>query len=272
MAIISIIYNISMIYMIGYFFYVLLFTAQFDALFIQTCLEIARNLPIIIPLNLFWIKGYHLRNCVASFDNFTIFLLNVNLNGVKIPPPPGCRVKLFLIYLIIILIHTLHFVIQYYDADIAETVPNEAVPNETVPNETVPNKSPGAFVWSFIFGYSIAVLLTLIIPTYCTFCWAVDYELKLFFEYVNVLICTRVAPKYEHFDEFKRCYRKIADDIMFINQLFAIYLSVVIVIIWVIECAEAENLGLRVLNIVIQVFTGDDEKEGVKALTIFELR
>jgi len=182
------------------------------------------------------------------------------MNGEKIPEPPGCRVKLFLIYLVIILIHTLHFIVQMYDPDIAATLSN---------------KSSGAFVWSVIFEYSTAILLTLIIPIYCTFCWAVDYELKLLFEYVNVLICTRAVPKYEHLDEFKRCYRKIADDIMFINQLFAIYLSVLIVIIGTLVYGEAQNLGLRVLNVVIKAFSGEDESgetTGVQALTLLELR
>lgn len=257
MLILSVVYNISIIYTIGYFFHVLLFTAQIDQFFMQCCTEILRNLPILIPLNLFWINGYHLRNCVASFDHFTVSILHIDMNGAKIPAPPGCRVKLFLVYLILILIHTLHFIIQYYDTDKVETFSN---------------KSSTAVIWSVIFEYSTAILLTLIIPIYCTFCWAVDYELNLFFEYVNVLICKRIVPKYEHFDEFKRCYRKIADDIMFLNQLFAIYLSVLIGIIGLLVYEDAQNLGLRVLSIVLNAFSGNNKKEGVPALTLFELR
>lgn len=242
--------------MIVYFFNVLLFTAEFDNIFMDCCIEIVRNLPIVIPLNLFWFNGYHIRNCIASFDNFTISILNINVNGAKIPAIPGCRVKLFLIYFVLILIHTLHFIIQHYDKDTIETFSN---------------KSSGGYIWSVVFEYSSAILLTLVIPIYCTFCWAVDYELKLFFEYVNVLICRRVAAKYEHFDEFKRCYRKIADDIMFINQLFAIYLSVLIVIIGTIVYGEAQNLGLRVISIIMKAFS-EDEETTTQALTILELR
>lgn len=245
--------------MIGYFFYVLLFTGELNELFVQCCIEILRNVPIVVPLNLFWIKGYHLQNCVASFDHFTLSVSKIDIKGVKIDAPPGCRIKMVLIYLTLILVHTLHFVIQYYDS---------------VNVESLSIKSPSETVWSVIFEYSTAILLTMIIPIYCTFCWAVDYELKLLFEYVNVLICSGVVPKYEHFDDFKRCYRKIADDIMFINQVFAIYLSIVLVVIGQLVYGEAQNLGLRVLTIIIDSFTKDDQaiESEVKALTLPEIR
>lgn len=249
--------------MIGYFFHTLLFTGKFDEYFAQSCIEILRNSPIVIPLNIFWIKGYHLRNCVASFDSFTISISKIDMKGAKITAPSGCRVKLFMVYLTLILVHTLHFVIQYYDNYSDSDV-------ETLST----TKSSVGTVWSVVFEFSTAVLLTLIIPVYCTFCWAVDYQLKLFFEYVNVLICNRVVPNYEHFDEFKRCYRKIADDIIFINQVFAIYLSVVIVIIGQLVYGEVQSLGLRILKIIIDVFT-KDEKEieaGVQSLTLPEIR
>lgn len=245
--------------MIGYFFYALLFTGELNELFMQCCIEILRNAPIVVPLNLFWMKGYHLRNCVASFDNFTLSISKIDVKGAKMVAPPGCRIKLFLIYLLLILVHTLHFVIQYHDSDNVESLSV---------------KSSSATVWSVVFQYSTAILLTMMIPIYCTFCWAVDYQLKLLFEYVNVLICSGIVPTYEHFDEFKRCYRKIADDIMFINQVFAIYLSVVLVIIGQLVYGEAENLGLRVLNVIIAAFTKSDQavETDVQTLTLPEIR
>lgn len=261
MLIVSICYNLAFIYMVGNFFYVLLFTAVFDDLFVQCCVEILRNLPIIIPLNLFWINGYHLRNCIASFDHFTLSFSKIDVNGATITPPPGCRTKLVLVYFLLILVHTLHFLIQYYGTDAVDV-------------DTTSNKSSTAMVWSVVFEYSTAILLTLIIPIYCTFCWAVDYQLKLFFDYVNVLIFMGIVPTYAHFDEFKRCYRKIADDIMFINRLFAIYLSVVLVIIGQLVYGEVANLGLRIITILIEVFTKDDQatEAAVPTLTLSEIR
>lgn len=241
--------------MVGTFFHKLLFTGEFDNEFFQCCIEIPRNLPILIPLNIFWFKGYQLRNSVASFDHFTLSFSKIYLNGAKIIAPNGCRVKLFMVYATLIVTHTLHFLIDYYEIDDVEA-----------------GEAPG--VWSVVFEYSTAILLTLIIPIYCTFCWAVDYELKLFFEYVNVLITTRVVPTYEHFDEFKRCYRKIADDIMFINQLFAFYLTVIVVIVGQLVYGEAQNLGLRVLAVILDVFEADENtpEAKVKALTMPEIR
>lgn len=253
----SILYNIALVYTIGYFFYVLLFTGDFDTRFFGSCIEIARNLPILVPLNLFWFKGYHIRDIVASFDHFTQSFSHVYLSGVKLTAPDGCRMKLFLVYFLLILAHTIHFLIDYYQPEDVDSVNG---------------KSSASEVWSIVFEYATAILLTMMIPIYCTFCWAVDYELKLFFEYINALISTRVVPTYEHLDEFKRCYRKIADDIMFINQIFALYLSVVVVIVGQLIYGEAENLAMRILNFVIEAFAKDAEATEAKALTMPELR
>lgn len=257
MAIMSICYNFALIYMIGYFFYVLLFTAVFDDLFVVCCVEILRNIPIVIPVNMFWIKGYHLRNFVASFDHFTLSFSKIDVHGAKMSVPPGCRLKMIFVFFMLFLVHTLHFVIQFYGPLDVKTFSKQS-----------------SIVWSVVFEFSTAILLTLIIPIYCTFCWAVDYELKLFFEYVNVLICTGMVPKYEHFDEFKRCYRKIADDIMFINKMFAIYLSIVIVIIGQLVFGEVESLVLRVLKILIDSFSRSDQatEAEVPTLTLPETR
>ncbi|KAJ6639630.1 hypothetical protein Bhyg_12377 [Pseudolycoriella hygida] len=259
LVLLTIAYNCTFVYMIGYFFYVLLFTGELDAQFVECGIQILRNLPIIVPLNIFWIKGYSVRNCVASFDKFTLSISTIDTNGAIIKPPPGCRVKMFLVYIILIVAHVLHFLIQSYSTDIS----------------TLPNKSPTQTVWSVVFEYSTAILLTMIFPIYCTFCWAVNYQLNLFFEYVKVLISTQAAPKYEHFDEFKRCYRKIADDIMFVNQMFAIYLSVIFLIVGQLIFGELENLGMRLINIVMEIFTKDEEtgsKAQTQALSLPEIR
>lgn len=233
---------------------VLLVTAELDELFTQYCVEIFNNLPIVLPLNLFWIKGYHLQNFVLSCDNFTLSVFNIDMNGAKMTTPPGCRVKLFLVYVILILIHLIHYSITFsnFVDDLFHVNP------------------PTGILWVLVFEYSIPILLTLILPIYCTFCWAVDYELKLFFEYVNVLIRGKIVPRFEHFDEFKRCYKKIADDIIFINQLFAIYLSVVLLIIGQVITGAIENLGVRVISLAIKAFTKDDE--ATEELTPVEVR
>lgn len=242
--------------MVGYFFYVLLFTGEFDGMFGRSCIEIARNLPIVVPLNLFWLKGYHVRNCVASFDQFTLSISKIYLNGAKITAPPGCRHKLVMVYVILILAHTVHYLTEYYQTDNAESFTSAST------------------VWSVVFEYSAAILMTMFIPIYCTFCWAVNYELELFFEFVRALISIRAPPTYEYFDEFKRCYRKIADDIMFINQLFALYLSVVMVIVGQLIYGQAANLGMRVVGIIIEMFTKGDEaaETTVTNLSVSEIR
>ncbi|XP_037044593.1 uncharacterized protein LOC119080385 [Bradysia coprophila] len=259
MILLSVFYNLVLIYMIGYFFYVLLFTGKFDQMFETSCIEIVRNLPILVPLNLFWLKGYRIQNCVASFDHFTLSISRIYLSGAKITAPSGCRLKLLMVYALLILAHAIHYAIEYYQTDAVETLSD---------------KSSASAIWSAVFEYSSAILMTLFIPIYCTFCWAVNYQLELFFEYVNVLINIRAVPTYEYFDQFKRCYRKIADDIMFVNQLFALYLSVVMVIVGQMIYGEASNLGMRILSIVIEMFTkGDDAAEAtVKTLALSEIR
>lgn len=259
MILVSAFYNLVFIYTVGYFFHVLLITAEFNQHFGIACVDILRNLPIIVPLNLFWLKGYHMRNCVASFDHFTLSISKIYLSGAKITAPSGCRLKLFLVYVLLILTHTIHYVSEYYQ-------------NKDV--ETLADNTSVLTVWSTVFEYSSAILMTMVIPIYCTFCWAVNYQLELFFEYVNVLISIRAVPTYEYFDEFKKYYRKIADDIMFINQLFAIYLSVVIIIVGQLSYGQAANLGIRIVNIVIEIFTkGDDAAEATaNALSLAEIR
>lgn len=245
LVVISVLLNITVIYALGKLIYIVLIKAVITSDDVLDLLGgLLRLVPVVIPLDMFWLWGYKLRNFVGSFDRVAALWKPIDGDGTEFAQIGTRRMKLALIYIMIICAHVLHYLSDFYHDD-----------KPDLSSQSIANQ-----VWEVTMVYSTAILATLVLPIYCCFCWAVHYELEMTKEYIRSLVLVRVTPNYTHFDEFKKMSRKITDDILMINSIFSILFSVVVVILGVYIFGEVQNLGIIIANEAVATYTGKSKE------------
>lgn len=243
-AVISILYNIAFIYYMGKFLHVLLFTAVLSEEVVGAVWYLIRVVPLVVTLDIFWLRGYKLGNFVASFDRVVVHWKPVDgekaeNNFAEIGKERG---KLIIVYGMIICIHGLHYVSVFFHDDRAD-FSGLSITNQFLQVALVD---------------SIAILATLIMPIYCCFCWAIRYELAMTKEYIQSLIVCKAIPNYAHFDEFKKMSKKITDDVLTVNGTFSILLSAVMGVLGNYVWDEASHLGMTIFQEIVSAISKSD--------------
>ncbi|CAL8087910.1 unnamed protein product [Orchesella dallaii] len=199
------------------------FVDLFNNLFIRGSYEISmlsdvldfiRYLPIAIPLNYVWLKGYKLNNLISLLDQ-------VHRKYGRV----GCstfRIRLVLMLLIILVIHT----VRYFNYE----------------KYLLTNKQDFRSVVGTLSDFSLDIFCTLLLPLYCTFCYAIKFELLVIKGVIYDLMRKKVVPSVAHLNKFKALYTRAADHILQVNRLFSMYLSLALLILLVGTAADAENL------------------------------
>jgi len=219
LLVVTVLVDLYTLFSIARILYDLLITGEIlIARLYQDLAILYRSLPLVVPLNLLWLRGFGLQTLIASFDNYFVpsgplvrgqqnsgdimfTALNNNndhnIKDMKIYSPKQYRLKFFVLYTLLITFHGL---------DLAT--------NDDVYRMSE-NKYSGITMAIKIIGFGQFILQTLCLPSYCTFCWAVRSEMELLFEYVKILLKCQTRPSFEHFHVIKTSCRWIFNQVRF---------------------------------------------------------
>ncbi|OXA63833.1 hypothetical protein Fcan01_01600 [Folsomia candida] len=248
-ALVCLVFNIALFYALGRLVQTLIINGKVTLEFFDLVTTLFSILPIAVPLNLFWLKGYQLRNFIIFTSNETNLIKakkQVDAEGAEFDRISNKRTTLILIYVSILLIHVLDQVSNFYTNDISKQA-NFAIQDQ---------------IWIVAMNYFIPVLSTFVLPIYACFCFLIRYQIDLAQEYVEALIKMNVGPTYDHFDEIKKMAKDILDSVMMTNSTFSIILSVVVIMVGFELWGEVGHLVLTLFNIALTAFLGLRE-EGV---------
>ncbi len=100
-----------------------------------------------------------------------------------------------------------------------------------------------------ILEFSIDFFCALLLPLYCSFNYALRFQLYTVKAILYSLIGQRVTPNIQHLDMVKILYTQAADHIVLTNDVFSLYLSVALVILFIGTLFDANNLWKALLKI-----------------------
>lgn len=224
----------------GYFLY--LFSMLVKNLFIDGVyakemlvhmMDFFRDIPVVLPLNYVWLKGYRINNMIG--------LLNLKQGRYSQLSCGGFRVKLIVLFLVIVAVHLIRF-FSYAKYHMTDTTPN--LKNLTGALASID------YAWSF----SVDIFVTLMLPVYCAFCFAIRFELNVIKAIIYEMVSTRVTPTMVHLNKFKMLYTHAADHIDAVNGIFSSYMSIAIIVMIVGTIADAENLIMAVTGLSGSIF------------------
>lgn len=212
--------NAYVIYIFGDIFNHLFITGTYEMSMIQDLLGFIRYIPVVVPLNYVWFRGFRINNMIILLNS-----IYGRYGGA------GCgsvRLRVILMLIVILGIQ----VIRYFCYDRYELTGKPFL-------EVVLN----------ILEFSIDFFCALLLPLYCAFNYALRFQFYTVKAILYSLIGQRVTPNIQHLDMVKILYTQAADHIVLTNDVFALYLSVALVILFIGTLFDANNLWKALLKI-----------------------
>lgn len=204
----------------------------FNSLFIQgeysaelgwQLIYLLRCLPIVVPLNYIWLRGYKIRKMIQDWDylywkyqGYGIASIRVRLRVLLI------MVAIFGVNVIRLITYTRHEL----ERDDMETMDKVEIVIEAI----------------------LDMCINLFIPLYCTFCYAIKFQLLIVKAIIYQWIHQRCIPSLHHLNKIKQLYTGAANNILAVNGMFSLYLSVALFMIVYDTVADSENLGEGLLK------------------------
>lgn len=207
-------------------------------------IDFLRDIPVVIPLNYIWLRGFRINNIVSLLNQKYRKYTQINCGGY--------RLKLVVMMIITCGVHAIRYYSykKYTFSDLSFFT-----------------------VWKTVWEFSVDVFVTLTFPVYCTFCYAIRFELYTIKALVYEMISKRVKPNETHLNKFKILYTHAADHIDVVNGCFSVYLSVTIALTIIGTFVDAEILIASVVTVISSMFFsifGEREVLGRMADTIIK--
>lgn len=222
----TVIVNIYFFYLFGTLIHSLFIAGVYESSMFSDLIDFLRDIPVVIPLNYIWLRGFRINNIVS--------LLNQKYRKYSQIACGGYRLKLLVMMIVIACVH----VIRYYSY-----------------NKYTFDANLSFFeIWRRVWELLVDVFVTLTFPVYCTFCYAIHFELRTIKALVYEMISKRVTPNVSHLNKFKTLYTHAADHIDAVNGCFSIYLSLTIALTIIGTFVDAEILIATVSTLVATMF------------------
>lgn len=183
-------------------------------------LALIRFLPVILPLNYVWFRGYHINNMICRLNHMHRKYGEVGYSF---------RLRLCIMLCGILVVHVIRYFI--YDKYMFNSVQNWGDVEEAM-------------------EFSIDIFCSLLLPLYCTFCYAVRFQLLVIKGFIYKLIANRVVPQEGHLTKIKSLYTQAADNILVINDLFSKYISLALLILIIGTIIDAQDFWKAVAGLI----------------------
>ncbi|CAL8107316.1 unnamed protein product [Orchesella dallaii] len=225
LLILAVITNIHFFYTLGTLFNSLFIAGVYKESMLKDLYEFIIVLPVIIPLDYVWLRGFKINNIVTILDHKRRHYNDVSCSY---------NIRLVVLMLIVFGIQTIRFISykKYKGNDFLEIV-----------DTTV--------------SFTTDVFVSLMLPLYCAFCYAVKFEFMVIKSVIYKLISKQMRPTVSHLNQFKTLYTHAADHIVAINSLFSLYMSLVILFIIVGTLIDATTLFETIIASITQLIFGN---------------